>query len=633
MTTPGRGAEAHAFRQETRARRWGILRRLLATFVSVLCAAAPVPLDSGWEARAGDLSVVEGRLGELPAEGWTAFDVPGWVPRSLRGEERRMWMRVRLPSTLPRGAALKLDLVVGFFDVFVGTTRVAQFPEGQGLDATGLHGTPWHLFELPEDAAGQWLLLRTRTEYPVAGFQGVPLVGTREALLVDVVRRDLPRFVLGALLLLIGALGLLLVGGPSGPLVRSLSPYALAGGTYVLFYTQLKQLVLPLTPPLWFALWPISVAVLGAAWLHFLSAALETPSVWLRRFRLVVTGLAGLTIVDALASWALLEVAPAFERAVVLTFFGVGSALRVAMLASSTWSVGWLVQLARGRGATRDRRRAGVLLVGVSVLLGATWLNALAALAVGPQAAGTGVPLGLLGLTLALVVLVQRAWGDARDRAVASEERLAARVREKEAMLRDLHDGIGSVTTNIRLLAELGRADASRSARALDTIAELSTEGLAELRAFTQTLDDDEVTWPVLVSELRRFGGQLIEAHGMTFELEARLAPDAPPPTGGITLALLRIFREALTNVVKHAAAKRVDVAFTVTASSLTLSLRDDGTGGGAGGGLDTGRGLQNMRARAAELCGQLEFVTQPSRALEVRLPLTPRPVTPPSAR
>lgn len=606
--------------------RWGILRRLLATFVSVLCAAGPVPLDSGWQVHAGDLAIVDGQLVEVPPDAaWTDFAVPGWVPRSWK-DEPHVSMRVRLPPALPQGAALKLDLVVGFFEVFVGTTRVAQFPPGKGLSATGQHGTPWHLIELPEDAAGQWLLLRTRTEYPLAGFQGVPLVGTREALIVDVVRRDVPPFVLGALLLLIGALGLLLVKGPSGPLARSLSPHALAGGTYVLYYTQLKQLVLPLTPALWFALWPISVAVLGAAWLHFLSAALETPSRWLARFRRVVTVLAVLTIADTLVSWALLEVAAGLERWVVLTFFGVGAVLRVAMLVSGSWSLGWLVQLARGRGALADRRRAVVLLVGVSMLLVATWLNALAALALGPQAAGSGVPLGLLGLTLALVVLVQRAWGDARDRALALEERLAARAKEKEAMLRDLHDGIGNVTTNIRLLAELGRADATRSARALDTIAELSTEGLAELRAFTQTLDEGEVTWPVLVAELRRFGGQVIEAHGMTFELEATVAADASAPSGVVTLALLRIFREAITNVVKHAEAQRVDVSLVVTSATLTLSLCDDGVGGGGGGGLDTGRGLHNMRARATELGGQIEVHTQPARRLEVRLPLVARP-------
>jgi signal transduction histidine kinase len=294
------------------------------------------------------------------------------------------------------------------------------------------------------------------------------------------------------------------------------------------------------------------------------------------------------------------------------------------VLVGSTWSMGFLVQLARGRGAPADRPRARILLVGVSVLLVATWVNALAALTVGPQAAGTGVPLGLLGLTLALLVLVQRAFFEARARAVASEALLAARVREKEAMLRDLHDGIGSVTTNIRLLAELGRTDETRSARALATIAELSAEGLAELRAFTQTLDDGELTWPHLVSELRRFGGQLIEAHGMTFELSARLDPASPAPGGVVTLALLRIFREALTNVVKHSGARRLDVAVSTAGPRVTLTLQDDGAGDGGGGGLDTGRGVANMRARAQELGGTLTFGERSAHTLEVVLPLPP---------
>ncbi len=582
-----------------------------------------LPLEAGWQARWGDLEVSEdGVVSSLPSEGWEPFEVPGWPSTARRGEHTTLWLRLTLPTSLPPGQVVHLESVVGHFEAFVGARRIFQFPAGAGVRGTGMHGLPWHVIALPNDAAGQELLLRVRSQYPRVGFQGTPRLGAQDALVIEMVKRDLPPFVVGALMLAIGALGLLLLRGETKGLMLGLVPWALSGGVYTLFYTQLKQLVLPLTSPLWLFLWAVSVAVLGGAWLRFLSAAFMTPSVWLARSTRLQERLGAFYVAVALGSWVANVAVPSFDRLTVLVFFGVGMLLRISMLVTSTFSLVFLVQVARGRGEAEDVPKARLLLMGVGVLAFALWLNVLSALGVAPQSRGAFVPWGLLGLTLTLALLVQRTWSQMRERTVASEALLLARAKEKEAMLRDLHDGIGSVTTNIRLLAELGRKDTARGERALSTIAELSAEGLAELRAFTQTLDDKQVTWPSVVSELRRFGGQLIEAHGKTFEFEAQLAPDAPAPSGVVTLALLRVFREALTNVLKHAQATRVGVRVVADPSRVVLELRDDGPGGGAGGGLDTGKGVRNMRARAEELGGSLEVASQ---QLSVSLPLAPR--------
>ena len=127
----------------------------------------------------------------------------------------------------------------------------------------------------------------------------------------------------------------------------------------------------------------------------------------------------------------------------------------------------------------------------------------------------------------------------------------------------------------------------------------------------------------MLASELRRFGGHLIESQGLAFRLETTVADGAPPPSGPVTLALLRIFREALTNVVKHAGAKEVEAVLVVKVGQLTLALRDDGAGGGTGGGLDTGRGLRNMQARARELGGSVELRAGDGTTLWLELPLS----------
>jgi signal transduction histidine kinase len=88
---------------------------------------------------------------------------------------------------------------------------------------------------------------------------------------------------------------------------------------------------------------------------------------------------------------------------------------------------------------------------------------------------------------------------------------------------------------------------------------------------------------------------------------------------------VLRIFREALTNVVKHARAQRVDVQVEVQGERLSLVIRDDGQVPAEAQprrGLDTGRGMANMRARAREVGGELTVSTGEGLSLKLEVPL-----------
>jgi signal transduction histidine kinase len=69
-------------------------------------------------------------------------------------------------------------------------------------------------------------------------------------------------------------------------------------------------------------------------------------------------------------------------------------------------------------------------------------------------------------------------------------------VAEKEKILKDLHDGIGGLTSNINLLAELAQKNDDLQAvrNSLATISELSRESLSEIRSFIQSLDAKELS-------------------------------------------------------------------------------------------------------------------------------------------
>lgn len=195
-------------------------------------------------------------------------------------------------------------------------------------------------------------------------------------------------------------------------------------------------------------------------------------------------------------------------------------------------------------------------------------------------------------------------------------------VAEKEKILRDLHDGLGGITTNISLLADLAQKAQTLEdvKRTLGTIAELSREGMSEIRSFMHSLDAREITWHTLIAELRRYGSSMVESHGMSFEIRTSVEDVQEQPGSLLCLNLFRIYKEAITNVAKHSKAKAVNVEVLVGDGKLALSVQDDGVGVGAG--REGGRGMANMKTRAREMGAALNVESETGTRVSLELPL-----------
>ncbi len=78
-----------------------------------------------------------------------------------------------------------------------------------------------------------------------------------------------------------------------------------------------------------------------------------------------------------------------------------------------------------------------------------------------------------------------------------------------------------------------------------------------------------------------------------------------------VEMVAYRIVQEGLSNVIKHAAASRVDVLLTVNHPQLIVTIRDDGVGispsAGGGPAAERGIGLLGMKERAAAIGGRVE--------------------------
>jgi len=96
-----------------------------------------------------------------------------------------------------------------------------------------------------------------------------------------------------------------------------------------------------------------------------------------------------------------------------------------------------------------------------------------------------------------------------------------------------------------------------------------------------------------------------LEAVGLQVDWHMDELPRMPGLTAHGVLQVLRILQEAVTNVLKHAGAARLEISGRVAAGGSVLTVADDGCGiDRATGG---GRGLDNMARRAQALGARLE--------------------------
>jgi signal transduction histidine kinase len=198
-----------------------------------------------------------------------------------------------------------------------------------------------------------------------------------------------------------------------------------------------------------------------------------------------------------------------------------------------------------------------------------------------------------------------------RDLRIARERELQNRRRlsdERLRIARDLHDSVAHalVAINVRagVAAHLRASDDSDGA--LKDIMAVSAEALDDLRTTLSLLRDaDEPAPTAPILDLTSLT-QLLErakTSGLDADADVQLNGHAIPIA--VEQAGFRVVQEALTNVMRHAAATHAHVVLCVEANSLHIDVTDDGIGV-PDATSPGGHGLCGMRERAAALGGEV---------------------------
>ena len=217
---------------------------------------------------------------------------------------------------------------------------------------------------------------------------------------------------------------------------------------------------------------------------------------------------------------------------------------------------------------------------------------------------------------------------EARTRAeqlqAISQRMVQLQESERRDLSAELHDRLGqdlvAINLNLHLIREQLSAEvlAKIGPRLDDSVAlvERTVEAVRDVAGALRPLVLDDYG---LVVTLKSYGEQFAVRTGV------RVIVTAPQPVPRLQreaeLALFRIGQEALTNVLKHALASTVRLAFAVDADSVSLTVADDGCGFEVQlptGGHSQGLGLLIMQERLHAVNGSLRIESRPGAGTSV---------------
>lgn len=203
-----------------------------------------------------------------------------------------------------------------------------------------------------------------------------------------------------------------------------------------------------------------------------------------------------------------------------------------------------------------------------------------------------------------------------------------AQEAERKRISVELHDGIGSNITAVRLMlerkiAETGHADPELESL-VDMLKTISTDTRRISRNLHPSILEDIGLNAAFTSVIREF-----EKLAPEIEIRHRISVNEHKMAGSAKLTLYRILQEALNNIIKHSGADTVDVVCEFTEGYLQLEISDNGCGFDAVKAMDngddemSGLGLESMKERTDYCQGTFTIGSEIGRGtrLNVRIP------------
>lgn len=210
------------------------------------------------------------------------------------------------------------------------------------------------------------------------------------------------------------------------------------------------------------------------------------------------------------------------------------------------------------------------------------------------------------------------------ERMVAlSKQLLASQEAERRNLARELHDEIGQILTAVNLNLQQALAECESAVRPrLNEGVTIVEKAIEQVRGMSLNLRPAVLDDFGLVPALRWLVEKANESGEIIIALDASVFSTFI--SREISTACFRLAQEALTNIQRHAKARRAWINLNEFEGALHLSIRDDGVGCSSelaqkSSSVGQSLGLLSMRERVELLGGEFSFQSEPKMGTHVR--------------
>lgn len=199
-------------------------------------------------------------------------------------------------------------------------------------------------------------------------------------------------------------------------------------------------------------------------------------------------------------------------------------------------------------------------------------------------------------------------------------------VNLRNQISKDLHDEIGSTLSSISLFGMVASKkivdDPTTTANLLDKIGDATTSVMESMNDIVWAINAENDRVRNLIHRMRAYLSDLVSSTNWSFTIESEEKLEALELDMVQRRNTYLIFKEAVTNALKHSGGNEIMIRLRSDGKQLILEIRDNGSG------FESisedlkmnlgGNGLKNMRLRAEELNGSLEIVNSRSNGTKI---------------
>ncbi len=207
-----------------------------------------------------------------------------------------------------------------------------------------------------------------------------------------------------------------------------------------------------------------------------------------------------------------------------------------------------------------------------------------------------------------------------------------AQEAERQRIARELHDETGQTLTalgmGLRGMSEMIVTNKTRAIEQANQLEKLATDGVVELQHLVTGLHPPQLDDLGLLAALRWYTSDVSDRTGIPINLVSH--GGKPQLSSDLRAVVFRIAQEAITNVVRHANATRIDMQLDYTDENIYLRVEDNGQGFITDAvmkkkpGKPTALGLMGMVERASLVGGTCTILSQPGKGtlIQVNVPI-----------